>query len=583
MRSDRRKSPYRISAGLLVLLIILAKSIFLLTSFYPYRPVIITYSILTISPAILLVAVSFLFNSRSKLVYLFFLDLLVSLIFFTDAVYYRAFDQIISVYMLFSKGVTEDLQSSVLSLIQWQDFLFLINLPFLYILFFHSNYFTEDSKELKLRTVQCLILLVLSLPLISYEFKNEVESASLCNPAIRPLTMSPLGAHMFDMYRFVYERTDVLDIKDVQNIEQWLAQNKQYQEVDSNYECLRGAIAGKNLIVIQFESLENVLIGYSINGQEITPNLNRLIGNSIYFNNIHEQTRDGNSSDAELLFNTSLYPLERGSVFLRFGDNDFPMALPRLLKETGYTTVAIHGDNKEFWNRNRVFDSFGFDKYISEEGFENNTRVGMGVLDEYLFVESLREINRLDSPYYLYIITVTSHMPFEAADIIKSIDIPTDEYTGKYLKCINYSDRVFGQFYEELDKSGYLDKSVIVIYGDHEGVHKYYPTSLPNNEKRIPYIVHIPGMDGIVINKVGGQIDMMPTLAYLLGMNEEQYSDRVMGRNLFNDNGGAALLGNGSIVGRADDENHLLGAPMVSDLILRGDFFKNEQNYSIDK
>ncbi len=580
MQPDLKKSTYRISASFLVLLIILIKSIFLLISFYSYRPIIITYSIMTISPTLFLSAFSFLFDARGRLVYLFVLDLIVSLIFITDAVYFRAFDNIISVYMIFAKGVTEDLQSSIVSLIQWPDFLFLIDLPFLYFLFFRSEYFAEDSKGVKVRTVQFLIMVMLSLSLISYQFANQVERTSLFNPTIRPLTMSPLGAHMFDIYRFIYERTDNLHDEDVHTIEQWFVENKQYHEVDSNYEYLQGVIAGKNLIVIQIESLETVLIGHSINGQEITPNINKLMGSSIYFNNIHEQTRDGNSSDAELMFNTSLYPLERGSAFLRFGDNDFPVALPYLLSEDGYTSVAIHGDDKEYWNRDRVFDSLGFDKYINEDDFENKTKVGMGILDEYLFDESLKEIERLNSPYYLFIITVTSHMPFDAADEIESINVASDDYTGKYLECINYTDRVFGQFYERLEKSGHLDDSVIVIYGDHEGVHKYYPTTLPDNDKRIPYLIHIPGMDGMVRGTVGGQIDMMPTLAFLLGIDDDNYSDKVMGRNLFNKNAGVAILGNGTIVGEADDKTHLVEAPSISDLLFRGDYFRNEQNYS---
>ena len=578
MHLDSKNKTYRISAGLLVLLIILTKSVLLLISIYSYRPILIIYSIITIAPAIFLFAFSFLFNARSKLIYLFILDLIVSLIFITDVVYFRAFDHIISVYMIFAKGVTEDLGSSILSLIQWRDFLFLIDVPFLYFLFFRSCHFTEEIKEFKVRFVQSVLMLALSISIICYQFMNQVEDTSLCNPAVHPITMSPLGAHMFDIYRFIYERTDNLNTEDLHIIEQWFAQNKQYHEVDTSYKYLQGIIAGKNLIVVQLESLENILIGYSVNGQEVTPYLNRLVRNSIYFDNIHEQTRDGNSSDAELMFNTSLYPLERGSAFIRFGDNDYPMALPRLLKENGYTSVAIHGDNKDFWNRDSTFNSFGFDKYVSEEDFENKTKVGMGILDEYLFDQSLKEIKGLHSPYYLFIITVTSHMPFEAADKVESINVENDDYTGKYLRCINYTDRVLGQFYERLEKSGHLDNTVIVIYGDHEGVHKYYPTTLPNNEHRIPYLIHIPGMDGMVISKVGGQIDMMPTLAYLLGIDETEYSRMVMGRNLLSNSPGVAILSDRSIVGNKEDGSHLAQAQETSDLLIRGNYFASKHS-----
>lgn len=566
-------TSYRISPWLLVLLIVLAKSIFLLISFYSYRPTIITYSIMTIWPTVFLFAFAFLFNLRGKLVYLFILDLIISLIYITDAIYFRAFDHIISVYMIFAEGVTEDLGSSILSLIQWHDFLFLIDLPFIYLLFFHSRYFAESSKAFRVRFIQFFILAVMSVSLIAFLFENQVEDVSLCNPAIHPLTMSPLGAHMFDIYRYVYERTAKLEIDDVEAIRNWFAENKQYHKVDTNHTHLEGIISGKNLVVIQFESLENILIGHAVNGQEITPNINRLMENSIYFNNIYEQTRDGNSSDAELLFNTSLYPLERGSAFLRFGDNTFPAALPHLLSENGYNAVAIHGDNKEFWNRDRAFRSLGFDKYISEEDFDNKEKLGMGILDEYLFEESFREIKQLDGPYYLFIITVTAHMPFNPPANFDSINLPADDYTSQYLKCINYTDGVFGQFYDQMEKAGFWDNSVLIIYGDHEGVHKYYPTNLPDNGKRIPFIVHAPGIQGQIVKNVGGQVDMMPTLAYLLGIDGAEYSNEVMGRNLFAPTPGAALLSDGSLVGNRDSEDHLAQAHRISDLIIRGNYF----------
>ena len=167
-------------------------------------------------------------------------------------------------------------------------------------------------------------------------------------------------------------------------------------------------------------------------------------------------------------------------------------------------------------------------------------------------------------------------MPFNAADRIDSTVIPEDDLTAKYLKCINYTDREFGNFYHQLKDLGILNNSVLIIYGDHEGVHKYYPTTLPDNGKKIPFIVHVPEMQGKVIDTVGGQVDMMPTLAYLLGIDETKYSRMVMGRNLFSNNPGAAILSDGSIVGNKEDGSHLARALETSDLVMRGNYFARE-------
>jgi len=520
-------------------------------------------------PIVLLISFSFIYSSRGKAFYLFFLNLFVSILFLVDIVYARAFDHLTSIYMIIAQGVTEDLNAGIISLIKWTDFLILIDLPIFFWLALKSK---KEKTDLKKRVLEFSITVVVSITIICFQFNSLVNTKSLVNFKDRPLVISPLGEHLFDLYRFVYERTDKLNEADLTKIEKWFNDNSKYQDPDENYADLNGLIKGKNLIVIQVESLEDVVVGQSYLDQEITPNINRLIENSFYFNNIYEQVRDGNSSDAELMFNSSIYPINSGSTFLRFGQNTY-LTLPELLGLNGYTSIAIHGDDKEFWNRNQAFEAIGFHRYISEEQFDTNIKGGMGILDEFLFSQSLIEIGKLKEPYYLFIITLTSHMPFDAVGESNNISLANDDMTSRYINCINYTDKVFGQFYEKLHSEGILDNSVIILYGDHEGVHKYYATSLQDNNMKIPFIIHVPGIKGQVVNKIGGQIDMMPTLAYLLGMEKGEYDKGLMGRNLFGNSPGTTILANGDIVGDVDDEEHLIKGQEVADLIIRGNYF----------
>jgi phosphoglycerol transferase MdoB-like AlkP superfamily enzyme len=124
---------------------------------------------------------------------------------------------------------------------------------------------------------------------------------------------------MYDLYKFASKSTEKLDSDKVSAVDKWLKDNAKYQDPDPSYVNLNGLIKGKNIIAIHVESLENIMVNYSSYGQEITPNINRLLNSSIYFNNIHEQVKDGNSSDAELMINASIYPISEGSAFLRFG------------------------------------------------------------------------------------------------------------------------------------------------------------------------------------------------------------------------------------------------------------------------
>ena len=106
---------------------------------------------------------------------------------------------------------------------------------------------------------------------------------------------------------------------------------------------------GKNLIVIQVESLQNFVINHFHKGQEVTPNLNRLIKEkgSLYFNNYYQQLGRGNTSDAEFVSHNSLYPSMEEPTYVQYEQNTF-YGLPWILRDNGYTAWALHGYEKDF-------------------------------------------------------------------------------------------------------------------------------------------------------------------------------------------------------------------------------------------
>lgn len=402
---------------------------------------------------------------------------------------------------------------------------------------------------------------------------NNIFASSDANTDLEPIILSPVGYHVSDLMKLIHEKNDKLTLDNINNIDQWLDQNANYQNPDKKYSDLQGLIKGKNLIVIQFESLETIVINNSFYGQEVTPNINKLLENSIYFPNIYEQVRDGNSSDAELMFNTAIYPSTSGSTFLRFGDNTYN-SLPLILNKRNYISVAVHGDNKEFWNRDNVFPKLGFEQYIAEDRFEDKTKAGMGILDSSLFSQSEMEMKKLNQPFYCFVITLTSHMPFDDAEKVGGLPLPDDDIKYKYIQTINYTDRCIGQFINELNNSGLLSNSVVIIYGDHEGIHKYYKEdTTTDNNGRIPFIIYIPGMQGITLNTIGGQVDMMPTLAYLMGIPQAEYDKTTMGINLFSQYSGAAILPDGKLMGASQDEEHLRATQDIANLIITGNYF----------
>lgn len=565
-------SPKPILILLLVLLSILVKSVMVLYFLFSARTDILSYSTYAVAPVLFLISFSYLFPRRGQIVYLLGLDLIISGLFIADVVYARAYGHLLGIHMLFAKDNMEDLGASVFSLLRGKDFLFLLDLPFLFLLALKTKF--QDPARKRIRFF-CYTA-VCSVVILGFQFGQVADSQMFGNYKLEPLLMSPLGNHMFDICRFIYEKGDQLDQEEAETVAKWLADNQKYQKPAETYAGLAGLLHNKNIIAVQVESLETILVGQSYYGQEITPHINSLLDSSIYFNHIVEQVRDGNSSDAELLFNASLYPVSRGSTFLRFGDNTY-LTLPLLLREQDYTSIAIHGDNRKYWNRDQVFRAFGFDEFVAEEQFADKSSVGMGIADEALFAQALAEIKELREPYNVFIITLTSHMPFTLDADKQYLELPVADETSAYLQSIAYTDKAFGEFYEQLAAEGLLDNTALILYGDHEGVHKYFPTALPANNSEIPFLIHIPGMQGFTVEKNGGQIDMLPTTAFLLGIEEEKYSAAFMGRNLFGKYPGSALLPTGEVLGASDDAGHLAAALAIADRSIRGDYFKQKQ------
>lgn len=535
---------------------------------YGPLPRILSTGIYALPITALLNSFAFLFAGRGHRTYLSVLNLVITTILLVDLMYARSFGQLVSIDVVMSNNTIEGLGPSILALFRWADLLLLVDLLFLPQIYHRVGY--PPSQPRRIRTF--LFVFLFSAMTVGAQFAELRSGRDLADRTSYALRLSPMGTHALDAYETLRADGEHLQPNEIDAIEKWFTNNRQFQDPAPRYANLEGIFEGKNVIAIQFESLENILIGSSYRGAEVTPTLNSLLPESIYFSNIVEQVRDGNSSDAELMFNASILPMTSGSAFLRFPDNTYT-TLPLLLADRGYISIAVHGDKKEFWNRDRVFPHLGYSEYVSEEQFTETREVGLGVLDEVTFMESLNVMTDLSTPFNIHIITVTSHTPFDLPEDLRLLDLETSDSTSDYLQSIRYADAALGDFYSALESRGILEDSVIVIYGDHEGVHKYNDTWLPRNSDEVPLLIHAPGFAGFEVENMGGQVDMMPTLAFLLGLDKGEYGTSVMGRNLLGGASGTAIQATGLVLEGATDPEELSLAYWISDRVIRSDYF----------
>ena len=332
-------------------------------------------------------------------------------------------------------------------------------------------------------------------------------------------------------------------------------------------------LKGKNIISIHAESIQNFLINAKINGQEITPNLNKLASEGIYASNFYSQESVGTSSDSEFTYSTSLLPASSGTVFISYWDREY-VSMQKLLNDAGYYTFSMHGNNGSFWNRNVVhLTTLGYKKYFAyKDAYNIDEVIGLGLSDKSFFSQSIpyiKQISEENKLFYGNLIMLTNHTPFTDIENFSDfeVDWKVEKYNeetgqtelvstpylegttiGSYIKSAHYADQAIGEFINELDKNGLLNNTVIVIYGDHDAklkksdFNKYYnydPYTESIKEKtaedyvtidyysyelnrEVPFIIWQKNKKyKTEITEVMGMYDVLPTLGNMLGIRSE--------------------------------------------------------------
>lgn len=537
-------------------------------------------------------SISYVFRGKRHYWALLSVNFLISLLMVSDLMYYRGFGSFLSPYLFSQSSNLDNLYTSIISMLRPVDLLFIVDLIVLLGigLRFRTLYVKAERSFL-------LVFLLLGLSVSSIYYQHiQLDLKGNGNTMLfrvawvpnQTLTnLSPLGYHVYDLYNY-YEDTKPYHFTAQENeqLKTWFSEKQ--ENLPPNQ--FQGLFKGENLLVIQVESLENSVINKKVNGQEITPNLNKLLNNSLYFSNYYEQVYNGNSSDADLMTNTSVYPVRRGATFFRFPQNTYN-SLPKLLQSQGYNTLAIHDDKGSYWNWMPALQAIGFQKTIDATHFIQNEQIGLGLSDGSYLKQVAPIIEQEKQPFYTFAVTLTSHSPFDLPKKYQTLQLDealNQTKLGGYFQSIHYTDAQLGTFLKTLEEKGILDHTTVAIYGDHTGVHKYYDDEVKamnaqeswwlDDSKRIPLIIYHKGMTGQEIKTTGGQIDLFPTLAYLMGIKEDQYKTTAFGRNLLNTQKDFAVLANREYVGKpttpVEQAREIQGIDLA-DLTLRGNYFKS--------
>ena len=511
---------------------------------------------LTVSLGIALLVSSFiLLLKRGEILYALIVNAILTVILYVQYLYIGYFKTPMSLYVFLQSSNAQGMGESIFGRFHITDLLLFIDIIFLLGFYIYSK-----KKKLVLKNgikkTKLLFLLVLIATIGCISLKPALmvvkgmggELTRKYTPSSYVANYGIYGHQILDSYQFLFQNKDiVLDKKEKEEIEAFLNEKDVIKQ--TNIQVEEGIFKNKNIVFLQMESLQNFVINEKVEGKELTPFINGLLENSVHFNHFYPQTAEGNSSDAELLALASIYPVKEGSTFFRYPERNYPSILKELNKD-GYKSFAFHGDEGSFWNRNQTYPNLGFDEYydISSYKHADEDLVGMGLSDKFFFEETGKMLEEKEEPFVGYAISLTNHFPFTMKEEEKTLTMENElkgSLLGNYFETVHYSDQALKEMFAQMSKEK-IENTVFVIYGDHNGifnknkaeVEKWKGKKVTDKEwlneySTVPFIIYNPGLEKKVINDVAGQIDIMPTVSYLMGIDEEKYVDKAFGVNLF--------------------------------------------------
>ncbi|MFQ3544049.1 LTA synthase family protein [Halobacillus rhizosphaerae] len=516
-----------------------------------------------ISSILFFLGLSFFFSPKRRNKAFMTIYFIMSFVLYANVVYYRFFNDFITLPVLMQYKNFGDLGGSAKALTHPMDVLYWLDTVILVAWLVFKK--IRPTMEFRKRTVAMIFATVLGFAAVNLSLAEVERPQLLVRTFDRAKLVKLLGIYNYHIYDSVMtaktsSRRVFADSNELSEILNYVNSQQGKMGVHGKY---FGKAKGKNVVLVSLESTQNFVINRKLHGQEITPFLNDLADDSFYFDNFYHNTGQGKTSDAEFLIDNSLYGLPRGAVYTTNANNEYN-ATPEIVKDHGYTPVSLHGNHASFWNRDVMYQSLGYDHFYSKDSYNvtDENSVNYGLKDIPFFEQSMPIVKNLDKPYYAKFITMTNHYPYITNDKSMEMIDPADTGDGsvdRYFQTVRYEDESIKKFFQLMKENGEYKDTIFVLYGDHYGIsenHNRAMSEILGKEirpfehvqlQKVPLIIHIPGMKGKTMDTVGGEIDLKPTILHLLGIDEK--NDVQFGTDLFAKNReSATIFRDGSMV-----------------------------------
>lgn len=330
--------------------------------------------------------------------------------------------------------------------------------------------------------------------------------------------------------------------KELEEIKTFLNENLPYMTNEYT-----GIFEGKQIIVIEAESLNMAAIN-----KDLTPTLYRLMNEGFNFSNFLAPTLPGSTSDAEVMINTSLVPINKGEITShKYYDNYYPTTLAKGFLSAGYNTTSVyHSGYFLYYNRDKFFPNLGYKEFFGPT--ELVIEQGSSDLE---IVKPLTYINIDMDKTFTFWITYSGHQPYSPESIYSEGNDNTKQEYEQYLQIVkdyypnlNEEAQVYIAKNISLDKAleflitnydiaNKLDDLVLVIYGDHYVKGTFDEDNIYENTgstfEDTPLIIYNSAIKGKEIIKHCTDIDVLPTLFNMFNISYDKST--ILGNDIFDE------------------------------------------------
>ena len=491
--------------------------------------------------------------NRARVITTIVVNIALSGLLFADNLYHTYSSSVLSVAQMMNLQYGEEIMDTLPMLIQAKEIVYFIDIIIIIVLCITKILKIQKKTKINLKKKIAKVAVGIIALILFFRIDVKFIEKSKEDPFNKDMQVKKAtiyGYHIADIENTINIKKQAKYTKKEDVLEAYDDLKEKYDENygKTNYD-LQGIANGKNVIILQLESIQEFVINKEINEKEITPNLNKFINENIEISNMFMQSYSS-TADSEFSTVTSLYPMENGTSYSRYYTNAYDDIFT-MFKNEGYTTSYMHGNYGFFWNRENVYKRFGVDYMELKEQFADTSENIMGYLsDELLYKQAVEKLKNYNMPFISYIVSASSHTSFslEGLEDRNKVNIDVGKYKdtffGNYLESVNYADYAFGVFIDALKKANLYDDTVLLVFGDHNGIDMYNEemidflkatnpnltdTDLKLNYIRVASGIKIPGIENVKIEKPVSKLDIKPTFAYLI--NED--AGISLGMNMF--------------------------------------------------